>query len=71
MCLELGQVVGDGDQSIVRPRIDTTRHCTPELSTDPTVVGTGPTSLLAGRMGSACRSLMTVRPRPSAARLRT
>ncbi|PQM48637.1 hypothetical protein C1Y40_01143 [Mycobacterium talmoniae] len=53
------------------PRTDTARHCTPEPSTDGTVVGVGPTSLSAGSAGSAFWSLTTVQVRPSGSTSRT
>lgn len=42
------------------PRTDTARHSTGECSSEPTVTGTGPTSLSSGSAGSASRSLTAI-----------
>ncbi len=53
------------------PCTDIARHSTCELSIEPTVTGSGPTSLSAGSAGSAARSLTAIQMRPSASMPRT
>ena len=54
-----------------RPRTDIARHWTSEWSIEPTVTGTGPTSLSSGSAGSASRSLTAIQMRPSGSMPRT
>jgi len=47
------------------------RHFTSEWWIEPTVVGTGPTSLLSGSAGCASLSLTAIHTRPSGSMPRT
>ena len=53
------------------PRTVIARHSTSDPSTDPTVTGTGPTSLSSGSAGSATRSLTAIQMCPSGPMPRT
>lgn len=53
------------------PCTDNARHCTPDPSTEPIVIGTDPTSLSGGSNGSAFWSLTTVQMLPSGSTSRT